>query len=134
MERFKQSKIANGIEKEIDEYSQKYINDKYKGTKIIRNGLEYVLFNVNCNCGSDEYEFKPNDIRAILTYTIISDLEKEESKELIKAKKRYEENDRYMGYFDSDKFKRQLWINEQYDVPIERIIEENINLEIKEII
>ena len=62
MERFKQGKIAGALEKELAEHTENITLEKYKGTKIKRDGLEYELFGVKANCDTDECYFKPENI------------------------------------------------------------------------
>ena len=127
MERFKQGKIASALEKELVEHTEEITREKYKGTKIKRDGLEYELFGVKANCNTDECYFKPETISTDLIYTITSELEKEEEAELKKAKDKFRD-DKYMGWFDEKKFKRKLWIEENYDISIDEVINNEINL------
>jgi co-chaperonin GroES (HSP10) len=46
MERFKQEQIVKGLEKELAEHTEEIFFEKYKGTKIKRDNLEYELFAV----------------------------------------------------------------------------------------
>lgn len=130
MERFKQGKIANAIEKEILEHTEKFIFEKYKGTKIKRDGLEYELFGVTATCYTDESYFKPEKIETDLIYITTSKLKKEEESELEKAKDKFR-HDKYMGWFDEKKFKIKLWIGEQYSISIDDLIQNEINLAIE---
>ena len=127
MERFKQGKIASALEKELAEHTENITLEKYKGTKIKRDGLEYELFGVKANCDTDEYYFKPENISIDLIYTITSELKKEEEAELKKAKDKFSD-DKYMGWLDGKKFKRKLWIEESYDISIDTVIKNEINL------
>jgi hypothetical protein len=127
MERFKQGKIASALEKELAEHTENITLEKYKGTKIKRDGLEYELFDVKANCYTNECYFKPENISTDLIYTITSELKKDEEAELKKAKDKFRDN-KYMGWLDKKKFKRKLWIEESYDISIDEVIKNEINL------
>ena len=129
MERFKQAKIAQGLEKELSEYTEEKTLEKYKGTKIKRDKWEYELFAVKCECDTEEYNFKMNEVNTTLIYTITSELTKEQKAELKKATDKWS-NDKYMGWMDEKKFKVKLWIEECYDLDIDTIIEDKISLSI----
>ena len=129
MERFKQAQIAKGLEKELAEHTEEITLEKYKGTKIKRGNLEYKLFAVKCDCKTEEYNFKMREVNTELIYTITSEIKKEEMAELEKAKKKWG-NDKYMGWYDEKKIKIKLWIEETYDISIDEIIKNEINLQI----
>ena len=129
MERFKQAQIAKGLEKELAEHTEEITLEKYKGTKIKRGNLEYELFAVKCDCETEEYNFKMREVNTELIYTITSEIKKEEMAELEKAKKKWG-NDKYMGWYDEKKIKIKLWIEETYDISIDEIIKNEINLQI----
>jgi hypothetical protein len=129
MERFKQEQIANALEKQLAKHTEKIFLEKYKGTKIKRGNLEYELFRVKCFCGTTEYDFKMTEVSTELIYTITSDINKEEMAALVKAKKEWDK-DKYMGWYDPKKIKIKLWIEDTYDISIDKIIKNEINLTI----
>jgi len=129
MERFKQEQIATALEKELAKHTEEITLEKYKGTKIKRDNLEYELFAVKCDCETDSFNFKISEVSTQLIYIITSDINKEEMAELEKAKKKWD-NDNYMGWYDPKKIKIKLWIEDTYDISIDKIIKNEINLTI----
>jgi len=127
MERFKQEQIAKALEKELAKHTKEITLEKYKGTKIKRHNLEYELFDVKCYCETTKYDFKMSEVNTELIYTITSDIKKEEMAALKKAKKKWGE-DKYMGWYDTKKIKIKLWIEDTYNISIDKIIKNEMNL------
>jgi len=127
MERFKQEQIVKGLEKELAEHTEEIFFEKYKGTKIKRDNLEYELFAVKCDCETDSCNFKMNEVSTDLIYTITSDINKEEMEALKEAKIKFD-NEKYMGWYAANS--KKIWIEETYNISIDKIIKNEINLEI----
>ena len=92
--------------------------------------MEYELFAVKCYFGTGLYDIKMREENTTnLIYTITSDIKKEEMEALKKAKKEWVKHN-YMGWYDTKKIKIALWIEETYDISIDKIIKNEINLKI----
>jgi hypothetical protein len=127
MERFKQDKIATGLENAITEHVEEVVFDKYKGTKIRIGDLDYELFAVKCDCETAAYNFKIEPIRIELIYTIISEIEGEAKFELEKAKEKFLK-EKYMGWYDRENITIELWVKDNYYLSIDQIIKSQIDL------
>ena len=112
VERFKLNAYIKEIENIMAHRAKTFTFKKYKGTVILREGLEYELFAVNAHCVTWSTSIIPCDINLALTYTIISQINPPQKKALSKAKDRYNE-DNHMGCYEG---KKRLWIEEYYVV------------------
>jgi hypothetical protein len=129
VERFKLNAYILELEKTIENHANKFTFEKYKGTIILRGGLQYELFGVMAQSYTWTNEIKPNNVKLSLIYTIISKIDSHQKKALLKAKDKFN-NDKYMGWYDG---KKKLWIEENYEIEPELIMNDEINLRIDNI-
>jgi hypothetical protein len=129
VERFKLNAYILELEKTIENHANKFTFEKYKGTIILRGGLQYELFGVMAQSYTWTNEIKPNNVKLSLIYTIISKIDSNQKKALLKAKDKFN-NDKYMGWYDG---KKKLWIEENYEIEPELIMNDEINLRIDNI-
>lgn len=126
VERFKLNAYILELEKTIENHANEFTFQKYKGTIIIRGGLQYELFAVKAQSYTWTNEIEPNNVKLALIYTIISKIDSHQKKALLKAKDKFN-NDKYMGWYDG---KKKLWIEENYEIEPELIMNDEINLRI----
>ena len=126
IERFKTNAYIVELEKNIQDYTEKLVFEKYKGTIILRGGLNYELFRVIAIVDTYTFDIKPRTIILNLIYTIISKTNSYEKKVLKNAKDKC--NRMGMGYYNG---KKKLWIEEEYQIEPELVIENKINLYIE---
>jgi len=129
VERFKLNAYVRELEKTINNYAEAFTFEKYKGTIILRGGLQYELFAVRADSCTWGDNIKPSDISLTLIYTIISKIESHQKKALSKAQDNFN-RDNHMGCYGG---KKKLWIQEYYEVEPELVIQDNINLKIEKI-
>ena len=127
VERFKLTAYIRELESTIEDYAKKFTFEKYKGTIILRGGLQYELFAVKARCETYNHLIKPNNVTLTLIYTIISKIESHQKKALLKAKNEWY-RDNNMGWYEG---KKKLWIQEHYEVEPELVMEDEINLNIE---
>ena len=127
VERFKMNAYVKELERTIKNRAEKFTFEKYKGTVILRGGLQYELFAVKAGIYTWVDRIEIDNVRLELIYTIISKIESHEKKALSKAKDKFY-TDKQMGYYDG---KKKLWIEEYYDIKPESVVKDEINLLIK---
>lgn len=134
VERYKQSKIASGIEDGLCELAQIVTENKYEKIKIKKGEWEYELLGAKASCRTEEYDFKLPNIDLILTFIVTSDITKQQKEQVKKCRDNYEYRDnRSTNFLDEKKFGK-LWFDINYELEIEDILKEEINLEIEGII
>ena len=125
VERFKMNAYVQELERLIKNHAEKSTLEKYRGTVILRGGLQYKLFAVDARFGTGCNDIKPDDVvELMLIYTIISKIESHQKKALSKAKDSFY-TDKYMGYYAG---KKKLWIQEYYEIKLESVVKDEINL------
>lgn len=127
VERFKLNTYIRELEMTMENYAKKFTFEKYKGTIILRGGLQYELFAVKANSQTWSDSIKPKDVRLTLIYTIISKIESHQKKALSRAKDKWN-SDKHMGWYEG---KKKLWIEEYYEVEPELVMKDEINLNIE---
>lgn len=130
VENFKLRCYLKALDKEITNIAEQKIFQKYKGTIIIRNNLQYELYGVSAVTCNDGFYFKICNVYLTLTYLLISkiNLTDSEKKILSKAKKNYNYDKSILNYNG----KHNLLIEENYYLEPELIFNDNINLIIKD--
>ena len=127
IERFKWNAYVQKLEDTIRDHAKEFTFEKYKGTIILRGGIQYELFGVRAHNETWRNDIKPNDISLTLIYTIISKINSNQKKALLKAKNNFNSNN-CMGPYEG---KKKLWIQESYTIKPESIMKDQINLEIE---
>jgi hypothetical protein len=125
VERFKLNSYVGELERKMEIYAEKSIFEKYKGTIILRSGLQYELFAVKAHSKSWAGDITPKNVDLTLIYTIISKIDSNQKKALLNAKNYYS-NNKYMGHYEG---KKKLWIQECYEVEPELVMNDEINLD-----
>ena len=127
VERFKAEAIIDKLEKGLKYIVEKKVFEKYKDKKILQNNMEYELFKVKSRHSTSDSSPDVNYQKTIeLIYIVCSKLPKKEREILEKAKDTYI-NHSYMPYSNR---KSILWIELQYDVSFEDIINDYYNLKL----
>ncbi len=122
IERFKLYNCIKGIEKLFSEQAKEMTFEKYNGTKIKKDNLVYELYGVaSALQSSEDYATLP-EIDLSLFFIITAELDKDEQEELKRAKNILDNNN-YITYHDSQKFKRKLWVEMYYNIDIDNVIE-----------
>lgn len=129
VERFKLTSYIDKFQANLIDYAEESILEKYKGTTITRNGLEYELFGVRAYLYSSYGEIEIGEVQLTLTYTIISKIDSRRNKILNNAKSKFKE-DKRIGYYEGN---IKLWIEETYDIEPHYITEDKVNLNIERI-
>jgi hypothetical protein len=129
LERFKQHKIVEALEKELVIFAEETAEEKYAGTKIKRFKREYELYAVKVRCYYNEFSYQPNDVEFKLIYMTTSELTKEQKAQLNKCKKNYKK-EKYLISLDEEKF-GILWFVDSYKIKIDKVIRKEIWLEIE---
>ena len=124
VERFKMNAYVRELERTIKNRAEKFTFEKYKGTVILRGGLQYELFAVKADIYTWVDRIEIDNVRLELIYTIISKIESHEKKALSKAKDKFY-TDKQMGYYGG---KKKLWIEEYYYIKPELVVNNGINL------
>lgn len=115
--------------KKIEEKAKKDILEKYKDKILTKDGLEYELFDANCNIYELGTEIEIPTVSVRLIYFCVSKLPKNKKIKLQKVKREYEKSSR--KWLPYNRFKVPLWYdNFHYHIPINLILEKKINLEI----
>lgn len=124
VERFKLNAYVQELERTITNHAEKFTFEKYKGTVILRGGLQYELFAVKADIYNRVDRVELDSVRLKLIYTIISKIESHQKKALSKAKDKFN-TDKYMDYYGG---KKKLWIVEYYNVRPESVVKDEISL------
>jgi hypothetical protein len=126
IERFKLEAYIQQLEKEMARHAEEFTFEKYKGTIILRGGLQYELFAVYAETFAWRDDIEPGDVRLTLIYTIISKIKIHEKKALLRIKNEYP-NRKYMNNYSGQK---KLFIKEIYEIEPELVVKNEINLNI----
>ena len=79
-ERYKNNLIVNGIQKDFSRKLERMVNDKYRLSNILVNGLEYKFLDSKVDCSSYPVDMVIKDFSLSLYFIITSDLDKKTKK------------------------------------------------------
>lgn len=130
--RFVANSAITALYKKIEEKAKRDILEKYKDKILTKDGLEYELFDADCNIYEWSTDIKIPKIPKVtvrLIYFCVSKLPKNKKIKLQKVQREYEESSR--KWLPYNRFKVPLWYdNVVYHIPVNLILEKKINLKI----
>lgn len=125
-ERFKLDAYITQYEREINSRAERFISEKYKGSRIKRDGSNYILTGVHVGGRSYTSDIALPDVEISLFFTITDKIKTKQNERLKSEIVRFSRHGHCLYYGG----KKELWIILNYKVSIEKAFKKEINLEI----
>ena len=123
-DRFKADSVVKRLEKMVETIAEEKTTEKYKGKKIVRNGMDFELIGVKASFHIWDTEIK--EVEISMAFIASSKLPKVKRDKIEEAKRKYKDK----GYLEYNNFKVPLWEELQYEVELHNVLSGNINLNV----
>lgn len=129
LKRFKLNLVIEGLEDKLFSIVRKRLMDQYSGVRIKRDNRNFTLGGIRCQGSAYNTDIKPVKINITLTYFNSDDLGMKHLEKLKELKSHYNKH-AYVSYLEAAN-RIQLCVIDNYSIDIDRVFEDDLNLEIK---